>query len=315
MGAETETGQTSQTNVVVPTTPAEIPLPKAYVELGLTTGYNPCPIEKARLYVTGLSGEGKSTFVASIPNSMTIDYERGVTGIPGRRGAYFNIFEAARRSKRTAYEVHRAIIDRLIEDARAGAPPCERIIFDTQDGWVELETVNFLKEKSSGIKTYEDIGQYGERGAGHSLVQGRCRRILSSLESAGYTWAVVGHLTYVLETDADGKQQTNIRPILSKGYVGPIVRKSDLHITINSSSRKEKVDMTVKGRVIKGGQEKVVTRYRLYTRPTEAKRMEGKQRGVPNLVGSMEIPMIDGWSVLKKAYNEAIDKSKKQNGK
>lgn len=304
---------TPKSNVVVPTTPAEIPLPAEYVALGLTTGYNPCTIEEVRLYITGLPGEGKSTLVASIPDSMTIDYERGATGIPGRRSAYFNIFEAAKKQKKTAYEIHRTILDKLMEDAKSGKPPCKRIIFDTHDGWVELETINFLKEKSSGAKVYEDIGQYGEKGAGHSLVQGRCRRILSALESVGYAWAVVGHLTYVPETTPDGKTQINIRPILSKGYVGSIVRKAELHLTINSMARKERVNQVVKGHIIKGAKEEVVTRYFLYTKPTEAKRMEGKQRGVPNLARVLEVPMIGGWEILKKAYDEAVKKSKIEN--
>jgi len=302
------------TNIVVPTTPAKIPLPKEYVKLGLTTGYNPCPVEETRLYVTGLSGEGKSTFVSSIPDAWVIDYEKGVGGVVDRRAGYFNIFEAAKKLGKTTYEVHRMIIDMLIEDARNNKRPCKRVVFDTHDGWVELETINFLKEKSAGVKTYEDIGQYGEKGAGHSLIQGRCKRILADLESNGYTWAVVGHLTYVPETAPDGKTQMNIRPILSKGYVGPIVRKSELHITINSIAHKERVDSTVKGQIIKGGKEEVVTRYWLYTKPTEAKRMEGKQRGVPNLARIIEVPMVGGWDVLKQAYNVAVEAAKKQNG-
>lgn len=302
-------------NVTVATTPAEIPLPIDYVKLGLSDGYNPCPVEDARLYVTGLSGEGKSTFVNSIPNAWVIDYENGVRGIPHRRSKYFNIFEAAKKTNTTAYAIHRAILDKLIADGKAGKHPCERVIFDTHDGWVELETVNFLKEASTATKIYEDIGQYGQKGAGHGLVQGRCKRILAELESVGYSWAVVGHLTYVVETDPiTYKDSTKIRPILSKGYVGPVVRKSDLHLTINSMTRKEKVDLKVRDKVIKGGSEEVVTRYYLYTKPTERRAMEGKQRGVPNLVATMEVPMIDGWGVLKKAYDEAVAKSKSQNG-
>ena len=104
-----------------------------------------------------------------------------------------------------------------------------------------------------------------------------------------------------------------IRPILSKGYFGPIVRKAELHLTINSLTQKERVDLPVAGgKVIKGGKEQVVTRYKLYTRPTERKAMEGKQRGVPNLTGILEVPLVDGWQVLKKAYEEAVNKAKEQ---
>ena len=304
-----------KSNVVVPTTPAEIPLPAEYVELGLTTGYNPCTLEEARVYVTALSGEGKSTFLASIPGAVTIDTERGANGVPGRRGGYFNIFKIARESGKTAYEVYRAILDKLMEDGKANKRHWNRVIFDTHDGWVELEGVHLLEEKSSAAKVYEDIGEYGQKGHGHSLLQGRIKKILSELESVGYSWAIAGHLTYVVETDPiTYKESTKIRPILSKGYVGPIVRKAELHLTINSITKKEKTDLVVKGRTLKGAKEEVVTHYWLYTRPTERKAMEGKQRGVPNLAGSLEVPMVGGWDVLKKAYNEAVNKSKKQNG-
>ena len=305
----------NQSNMVVPTTPAKIPLPSDYVELGLTTGYNPCTIEETRLYVTGLSGEGKSTFVASIPNAVTIDYERGANGIPGRKGLYFDIYGVAKRTGKPAFEIHKAIISKLLADAREGKAKWNRIIFDTHDGWVELEIAHLLNEKSTGTKIYEDIGEYGQKGHGHSLVQGRCKKLLSEIESAGYSWAVVGHLTYVIETDPiTYKDSTKIRPILSKGYVGPIVRKAELHLTINSCPQKERSDLIVKGRVIKGGQEKTVTRYHLYTRPTERKAMEGKQRGVPNLTACLEVPMIGGYDVLKKAYDTAVEQSKKENG-
>lgn len=302
---------TAKSNVVVKTTPAKIPMPVDYLELGLMTGYNPCIIEEARLYVTGLSGEGKSTFVASIPNAVTIDFEKGVCGVVKRRSGYLNIFDAAKKTGKTAYDIYRTVLDKLIIDGKANKRHWGRVIFDTHDGWVELEATHLLHEKSSGAKTYEDIGEYGQKGHGHSLLQGRLKKILSELESVGYTWAIVGHLTYVVSTDPiTFKDSTVIRPILSKGYVGPIVRKSELHLTINSMTQKEKVDLKVKDRIIKGGAEEVVTRYFLYTKPTERKAMEGKQRGVPNLPASMEIPLVGGWDTLKKAYDKAVNESK-----
>jgi hypothetical protein len=304
----------TKTNVVVPTTPAKIPLPAEYVKLGLMTGYNPCPIEETRLYITGLPGEGKSTFVNSIPDSWVIDYEKGVGGVVGRRTGYFNIYEAAKKLGKTAYEVHREILDNLIADGKAGKRPCVRVIFDTHDGWTDLEAAHLLNEKSSATKTYEDIGEYGQKGHGHSLLQGRMKKILTDLEDVGYAWAVVGHLTYMVEHDVDGKDLTVIRPLLSKGYHGPIVRKAELHLTINSLTKKERPDVKLgSGKTVKG-KEEVVTRYYLYTKPTERRAMEGKQRGVPNLKAVLEIPLVGGWDVLKKAYNEAVDTAKKTNG-
>ncbi|KKL89671.1 hypothetical protein LCGC14_1912400, partial [marine sediment metagenome] len=112
--------ETVKTQIVVTTTPADIPLPAEYAALGLTTGYNPVTLDEARLYITGMSGEGKSTFISSIPDSWVIDFETGVGGIPGRKGAYFNLAEAAKTTKKSKYEIFRTIFEKLIADGVAG---------------------------------------------------------------------------------------------------------------------------------------------------------------------------------------------------
>jgi hypothetical protein len=302
-------------NKVVETSPADIPIPADWAALGLTTGYNPRTLEDARLYVTGLAGEGKSTFICSIPDAWTLDFEGGDEGVPGRRGKYFDLRKAARAQKKTIFEIYHMIMEKLLAAGKAGKPPCKRVVIDTHDAWVELMGQRLLVEKSAGAKTFEDIGELGMKGHGHSLLQGRCKNALVALEDAGYTWAVVGHLTYVTTTDPiTYKESTKIRPILSKGYVGPVVRKAELHVTINSSTSVEKMDKVVNGRTFKGIDEKSVTRYSIYTRPTEAKAMEGKRRGVPNLPAKMEVPMVDGWQVLKTAYDKAVEESRTVNG-
>jgi len=35
---------------------------------------------------------------------------------------------------------------------------------------------------------------------------------------------------------------------------------------------------------------------------------------VPQLPARMEVPMIDGWKVLKSAYDEAVKESRESNG-
>ncbi len=262
------------------TTPAEIPqipqipLPAKYVALGLMTGYHPIALKDARLYVTGLSGEGKSTFLSSIPNAWVIDFEKGVGSIACRRGAYFNISEIAMKTGKSKYDVYRAIIDNLIGDGKAGKRPCARVIFDTHDEWAALETSNFLNEKSKPTKMLENIGEYGTKGSGHAMVQGRCKRRPVDLEDAGYTWAVVGHLTYTIETGLDGKESSALRPVLSKVYVAPVRRLSELWITINSKTTKERVPVvynTGDGKEVTTSKEQQVTRYNIFTRSNETK--------------------------------------------
>jgi len=303
-------------NTVVDTSPADVPIPADWAKLGLTSGYHPRDLEDARLYVTGLAGEGKSTFLRSIPDAWVLDFEGGANGIPGARAQYFDLATAAKNLGKTIYDVYQMIMDKLLADGKVGKRPCRRVIIDTEDAWVEMMGEHLLAEKSAkGVKVYEDIGELGKKGHGHSLLQGRCKNVLVALENAGYTWAVAGHLTRLTETNpVTGAESTVIRPVLSKGYVGPVVRKAELHITINSMTRKEKLDKTVNGRVFKNMEEKEVTRYTLYSRPTEAKAMEGKRRGVPNLPARMEVPMINGWDVLKEAYEIAVEESKNSNG-
>jgi hypothetical protein len=300
--------------VAVKTAPNEIPLPSKYVSLGLMEGYNPLPLEDARLYVNGLPGEGKTTFISSIPDAWTLDYEGGADGVPGRRGKYFNIKAIAKATGKTRYDVHKEIMDNLIADGKANKRPCKRLIIDTQDAWVDLMTRHLLEEKSTTTKLYEDIGEYGQKGHGHSLVQGRCNKFLGDLEDVGYTWAVVGHLKYVTVPDPmdSRKEVTFIRPILSAGYSGPPKRMSELQITVQSSTRKERRDREVNGRILKGMDEVEVTRYKIFTRVTESRATEGKRRGVPNLPPVIEVPLVDGWQALKEAYEEAILTSRKQ---
>ena len=300
--------------VAVKTRPNEIPLPDKYVKLGLSDGYNPLPIEDARLYITGLSGEGKTTFVSSIPDAWVIDFEGGAGGIPGRRGKYFDIKKIAQETRQTRYDVYKLILDNLIADGKNNQRPCRRIIIDTQDAWVELMCRQLLKEKSTEKKVYEDIGEYGQKGHGHSLLQGRCRRVLGDLEDVGYTWAVVGHTKLVTMPDPmdSSKEVTFIRPILSVGYSGIVKRTSEIQVTIQSKITKERKDREVKGKILKGIDEVEVTKYRLFTRSTEKRATEGKRRGVPSMPGTIEVPIVDGWMPLKEAYEAAVDASRKQ---
>lgn len=301
--------------MVVKSAMNDVPLPEKYVKLGLMTGYNPLALEDARIYVTGLSGEGKTTFINSIPRNAVIDCEGGADGIPGRRSTYFNIKKIARDKKKTRYEVYHDILMQLLEDGKANKRYFHRITFDTHDAWAALVTRHLLEEKSTDTKVLENIGDYGQKGHGHSLVQGRMAKIIGDLEDVGYTWCIVGHTKYVTMPDPmdSRKEVSYIRPLLSAGYSGLARRLSELHITIQSTTRKEKEDKKLKGgRVLKGATERMVTRYHLYTRPSDSRSTEGKRRGVPVLPGSIEVPIIDGWKALEKVYNEAVEASRKK---
>ena len=180
--------------------------------------------------------------------------------------------------------------------------------------------MGFTARNLATEKLVEHIGEYGQKGHGWSLVHARCQKVLGDLENAGYTWAVTGHLGYIHEQDPITHQEvTRVRPLLAKGSVGPVVRKAELHITVYASVKKEttietqQIKTQTGTKILKNKKEKEVTRYHLYTRPTEAKAMEGKRRGVPTLPGRIEVPMVGGWDKLRTAYMKAVEESRTLN--
>uniref|UniRef100_A0A6M3KQ16 Putative ATPase domain containing protein n=1 Tax=viral metagenome TaxID=1070528 RepID=A0A6M3KQ16_9ZZZZ len=303
MDTMTNSSNGNRGNIVVNTQPNSTPVPIDWAALGAVTGYNPREAKDLRLWIVGPSGEGKTTFISSIPDHVILDFDDGANGIPNGRAIRIRICD---------YKHYIAVTDKLIDEAKRKTWRMgHRVSFDTVDEWVDL-----IQSRLETEKDVPDITEFGSRGHGWALIKGRCWSRLKALEQAGYTWSCIGHMTSKTETNpVDHKERTVLRESVFPSFAKKITTKSDFKLTIYSLSqtveKKEKRKMG-DGRIIEvpGGTETVNTYYA--DSFTTAAR-EGKSRAVPAMDRKIEIPLVGGWDVFAEHYNNAvrIEKEKK----
>ena len=292
-----ETGQ----NVVKQVTPGGVPpITAAYAKLGVEMGYKPRDVSDLRMFLVGPSGEGKTTFLSSIPDTLILDFEGGAEGVPG---------SVAKRLHIRDYDHYISVIDLLLADAKAGKFVFKRVAFDTVDEWVGLIATQLAHEKD-----VEDIVEYGAKGHGWSLLKNRCWSKLRELQQAGYTWTCVGHITEKTIVDPiTQRDKTVIRASVFPGLAGSCVRNSEFYATIFSLTTEEPVmrDVVLAGGVkrrlpVPGETKRNVT---YYFDCSSVAGKEGKKRGVPAMETRFKLPLVGGWEVFSKKYTDAVTKS------
>ena len=280
--------------------PNTVPLiPTDWSLLGLVGGYNPKLAEALRLYALGPYNEGKTTFIASIPNNIILDFEDGANAIVGPNSVRIHIRD---------YEHLVQVTKKLVEDAKNKNQHWKRVSFDTIEEFVDL-----IKHQLEVEKNVEDITDYGSRGHGYNLILQRVWSVVMDLEQAGYTWAIVGHQKIKTEMNpATKKEEAKIREAVYPGVAAKIKNKSDFQITVYRLPKTKVIKTQVKiatGQVIT--QEKEVTANVYYACSFTSDRGDAKSRGVPTMDAKFEIPLINGWNVFKEKYDNAVEAARK----
>lgn len=295
--------QVPKGNVVLPVTPNTVPkIPADWAKLGVKTGYDPKPAEDLNLWIVGPSGEGKTTFESSIPDNMILDFDGGAAGIVGTR---------ALRIPTENYERYMQITQKLIDEGKAGKHVVHRISFDTVDEWVGMMKLQLQIEK--GI---DDITEFGSKGHGWAMIRERCWSRLRELESAGYVWSCVGHMTTKTETNpVTHKERTVIRDSVFPTFSAQIVNSSEFKLTIyciNKEVEKKEKKKLPGGQIIEVscGTE-MTSKYYLNSYTTAEH--QGKGRGAPGMNRKFEIPLYNAWDIFAQNYNVAIENAKKRN--
>lgn len=289
-------------NVVVDTAPNAVPvIPADWAALGATFGYAPRLAEDLKLWITGPSGEGKSTFVSSIPDNVILDFDDGANGIPGAKALRIQIKD---------YEHYMAVTGKMIEEGRSKKKLGKRITIDTVDEWVGM-IINQLQIE----KNVEDITEFGRSGHGYALIRARCWSRLRALEQAGYVWACVGHISPKTEINpVDMKERTVLRETVFPSFAKKITTKCDFKLTVYNIPtivEKTKRKRLEDGRIIPVPDGTITTlKYYIDSQTTSAK--EGKSRAVPTMDRKFEIPLIDGWKEFERRYNDAVAETKKK---
>jgi hypothetical protein len=291
-----------QGNVVLAATPNTVPvIPSDWAKLGVQTGYNPKPAEDLNLYMVGPSGEGKTTFESSIPDSMIMDFDKSAESVVGTRAMRVPILN---------YEHYMQITQKLIDEGKKGKHIVHRVSFDTTDEWIGMIKLRLQTEKNC-----DDITEYGSHGHGWAMIRERCWSRLRELQEAGFVWSCVGHMITKTETNpATKKERTVVRDSVFPTMSAQIVNSSDFKLTIYylaSTVKKSIVKKLDNGQVIKQIEESIVPTYYLNSITTEER--QGKTRGVPEMSRKFEIPLVNAWDVFVKHYNGAVEAAKKRN--
>ena len=288
---------TATTNPVVSVQPGSLPIPAAYAQLGAVTGYKPLSADQLRLFIVALTGRGKTTFVSSDRNSFILDYENGANAIPTGIAGRLNVRDI---------NTHTSILNRLIEDGKANRRVYSRIVIDTIEGLIDLIGAKFALEQG-----LEHFSEYGSKGAGYGIVRNRLWNDITALESAGYAWTIVGHLTE--KTVIVNKTEVTVcRPVVSNSFADLIFRNADIFAQVArvTTVRKKKVKQLINGQTVEitlEGQDELSNNYFLQAAsiPGESALDQAKARGVPTL--KVNIPIdTDGWNNFSKAYTEAV---------
>jgi hypothetical protein len=291
-----------QGNVVLAATPNTVPvIPADWAKLGVQTGYNPKSAEDLNLYIVGPSGEGKTTFESSIPDTMILDCDKSAESIVGTR---------AMRVAIRNYEHYIEITQKLIDEGKNGKHIVHRVSIDTTDEWIGMIVNQLQKEK--GVP---DITEFGMQGHGWALIRERCWSRLRELEEAGFVWCCVGHMITKTETNpVTHRERTVIRDAVFPSFAAKIVNSSDFKLTIYCINKEiEKKEE----RILPGGQKITVpcgtemsSKYYLDSYTTAER--QGKGRVAPGMTRKFDIPGINAWDIFVKNYNTAIEAAKKQ---
>jgi hypothetical protein len=295
--------KSEKANQTVLCTPNSVPtIPKDWAIIGAKTGYDPKPAEALRFWNVGPSGEGKTTFLSSIPDNIILDFDDGASSCPGGRATRIYV---------ESYDHYVQITDKLIAEGKAGNRNWRRVSFDTADEWAGM-IINQLQEE----KGVEDITEFGSAGHGWNMIKSRCWNRLRAIEEAGYTWACNGHLQTKDEYDPITKKaKTVLRDSLFPSFSRKITTRADFKLTIYCKQVSKTITgptrRTAGGRKISGKKEKTVTNvYFCNSMSTEEKKNKG--RGAPEMDRKFEVPLVRGWDVFKAKYDEAVEAAREK---
>jgi hypothetical protein len=271
-------------------------IPADWLALGAEEGYHPKEAHELRLWVAGPTGEGKSTFTRSIPDSLTLDFGDETGGVFEPRSPRIYIKN---------HEHYMQVTDKLIEEGKNGGQWIKRIVFDNVDDWVNMIIEVLQKEKQC-----EDITEYGSKGKGWTLIRNRCWGKIQLLSEAGYVWSCTANLVEKQQT-VGNNTTTVIRPVVYPSFASMFGRRADYKLVIYARPSIVTLTKPIKlpnGQVIDkpiGEETKLVYYCNCRSNDTQ----QAKTRGVPDMEETFELPLVDGWKTFTDKYNDARNKA------
>jgi hypothetical protein len=261
-------------------------LPVEYNDLDIHYGWSACDSQALRFLILGRSGSGKSTWIASNPKALILDFDGKAEQIPTGVAASVKITDM-----RKALRVLRTV---------QAEPPESRlfahICLDSLDEAIEmaaiyLAEVETKKAKAKGAhKELQDIRTYGKEGLGYQILRTFFRNMLVGIERAGFGWTAFGHLQESIVDD-----QVVTRAVAAPSVLNVPYRKSMVYGFMHRRRRKDTKEVG----------------YYLSMRPEDGTR-DAKNPYARYMPEVIELSEGQGWNDFTEAYDRAAKQYRKQ---
>jgi len=289
-------------NEIAEITPMTVP--KGYEGI-VEQGYKPRLPEDTRQFIIGPNGQGKTTFVASQPDTVILDTEKSAESVPRQRAFRIPIHNGKELID---------MVNKLVADGEKGNRPFKRVVFDTIDQCVEY-LAKYLGPLPPRNASTEDIRRWGLKGAGYSILTDAVWNMINRIENAGYAWTLCGHIQEQ-EITINDSTRTVKRPVIYKSLLQVLVRNCDFFCDVHAETVLEPLYKTVSGRKIQAGEKKALKHFLTFDSTITGINANGnnKIRGVPTISRKIELPDVLGdvwaWDVFADAYNTAVAEAK-----
>ena len=284
---------------IVDVTNQQFIVPAVYNQMGVSIGLSIPEPDGIVLMLLSFSGAGKSTFCRSVPNSLTVGFQKNSGGsVPGARGAHMELNTWAAWDK---------LYNQLLHDAPSR--PFRVICIDTIDEWAEICSTPVIDKWNMVARApVTDLGDVGQKGKGFGE---RSRLMLDHvvrLANAGYGVYLTGHLME-REVTVGRDTKTVVRPFMSNTTYKllQIVTFVKAELSVSTVTHKAKVvTSTVPGAAPLSIMEKLAKPERDYRLSLHSNAIgdEVKIR-LSHLPEYISVPRINGYDAFADAFRLA----------
>ena len=273
----------------------------AFKALGVDYGLRIPDPSAIGIIVLGWSGEGKTHWVSSIPDSLIFEFTDSASSVVNPK---------AHRVFIKTWDQYEKLRTALLNAAKTGKCPYRSVAFDTVDEWFNILADKVIADYNASAKRKaSSIGEVGREGKGFAMVGLLMESELRNFLRAGIGWVVTGHLQSREESLGDGKI-TVTRPVLTPSSFTRVVRlayvRAQLVTKLRHTERQKKMGKWIEVQLPAPKQEKFL---RLSTNQA-GDEIKVKLNGLPEMI---PFPRHGGWGVFVEAYREAASKCEAEN--
>ena len=269
-----------------------------FAALGVKHGFDPLTPERASIVVLGWSGDGKTTWVSSIPRCLIIEFSDSAGSVVGAK---------AHRIRVLTWAEYDALRTLLLTSKKDGSCPYDTIAIDTGDEWFDILAEKVISDYNKIGKHADahNIGDVGQNGAGYGDVGDLMEKELRGLQAGGFGWVFTGHLREKdVEVEMGGVKKTStvIRPVLTQSSARHVVRMAYIKAQI--------IDVPVLVDMRPNAAGKLIPiptdRMEKFLRVTTTQADEEIKKKLHHLPDRIPFPRLGAWDIFTAEWTKAV---------